>query len=51
MSPNTERDSRRRNRDPAVAARIRKTVLLLALAAVGVYLGFILWTGVSHPGG
>jgi hypothetical protein len=51
MSPNTERYFRARNRDPELAARIRKTALLLTLAAVGVYVGFILWTVVSHPGG
>jgi hypothetical protein len=51
MSPGTERGTRKRTHDPALAARIRRTVLLLALVAVGVYVGFILWTGVSHPGG
>jgi hypothetical protein len=46
MSPATERSARNRSRDPALAARIRKTALLLALVAIGVFVGFIVWTGV-----
>jgi hypothetical protein len=49
MSPPTERGRKDSGRDPALAARIRRTALLLALLAVGVYIGFIVWTGLRHP--
>jgi hypothetical protein len=49
MSPSTEPGRGNRNRDPALAARIRRTALVLALLAVGVYIGFIVWTGLRHP--